>query len=72
MSSLKKLIVLGSGIAAHSFAKTMSESCQVIMMKKKQFSSSNSMLEQGGIAAAFSAQDSVHQNVQDTLASGCD
>ncbi|PRS15779.1 L-aspartate oxidase [Bacillus pumilus] len=72
VSSIKKIIVVGSGIAALSFAKTISESCEVIMMTKKQFSSSNSMLAQGGIAAAFSAQDSVHQHVQDTLAAGCD
>ncbi len=72
VSSIKKIIVVGSGIAALSFAKTISASCEVIMMTKKQFSSSNSMLAQGGIAAAFSAQDSVHQHVQDTLAAGCD
>ncbi|MEI4790778.1 L-aspartate oxidase [Bacillus sp. FJAT-53060] len=72
MSSIKKVIVVGAGIAALSFAKTISENCQVIMMTKKQFSSSNSMLAQGGIAAAFSAQDSVQQHVQDTLAAGCD
>ncbi|WP_144496927.1 L-aspartate oxidase [Bacillus pumilus] len=72
VSSIKKIIVVGSGIAALSFAKTISASCEVIMMTKKQFSSSNSMLAQGGIAAAFSAQDSVDQHVQDTLAAGCD
>ncbi|KEP26522.1 L-aspartate oxidase [Bacillus zhangzhouensis] len=72
VSSIKKVIVVGSGIAALSFAKTISENCQVIMMTKKQFSSSNSMLAQGGIAAAFSAHDSVDQHVQDTLAAGCD
>ncbi|WP_144557177.1 L-aspartate oxidase [Bacillus pumilus] len=72
VSSIKKIIVVGSGIAALSFAKTISASCEVIMMTKKQFSSSNSMLAQGGIAAAFSAQDSVHQHIQDTLAAGCD
>nr|MDF9458506.1 FAD-binding protein [Bacillus pumilus] len=54
MSSIKKVIVVGSGIAALSFAKTISESRQVIMMTKKQFSSSNSMLAQGGIARLFS------------------
>ncbi|MFJ5670322.1 L-aspartate oxidase [Bacillus safensis] len=72
VSSIKKVIVVGSGIAALSFAKTISENCQVIMMTKKQCSSSNSMLAQGGIAAAFSAHDSVQQHVQDTLAAGCD
>lgn len=71
VSSIKKVIVVGSGIAALSFVNTISENCQVIMMTKKQFSSSNSMLAQGGIAAAFSAHDSVDQHVQDTLAAGC-
>ncbi|MBG9910981.1 L-aspartate oxidase [Bacillus xiamenensis] len=72
VSSIKKVIVVGSGIAALSFANTISDNCQVIIMTKKQFSSSNSMLAQGGIAAAFSAHDSVDQHVQDTLAAGCD
>nr|WP_238549983.1 hypothetical protein [Bacillus safensis] len=34
MSSIKKVIVVGSGIAALSFAKTISKSYQVIMMTK--------------------------------------
>ncbi|MFK3905285.1 L-aspartate oxidase [Bacillus safensis] len=72
VSSIKKVIVVGSGIAALSFATNISKNCQVIMMTKKQFSSSNSMLAQGGIAAAFSAHDSAEQHVQDTLAAGCD
>lgn len=72
VSSTKKVIVVGSGIAALSFASSISENCQVIMMTKKQFSSSNSMLAQGGIAAPFSPHDSIHQHVQDTLAAGCD
>lgn len=50
VSSIKKVIVVGSGIAALSFVNTISENCQVIMMTKKQFSSSNSMLAQGGIS----------------------
>lgn len=72
VSSFKKVIVVGSGIAALSFAKTISENCKVIMMTKKQFSSSNSMLAQGGIATAFSGHDSVEQHVHDTLVAGCD
>ncbi|WP_353855074.1 L-aspartate oxidase [Bacillus sp. Bos-x628] len=72
VSSFKKVIVVGSGIAALSFARTISDNCQVIMMTKNQYSSSNSMLAQGGIASAFSARDSVEKHMQDTLAAGCD
>ncbi|OLP65390.1 L-aspartate oxidase [Bacillus pumilus] len=72
MSSFQKIIVVGSGIAALSFAKTISENCQVFVMTKKQYSASNSMLAQGGIAAAVSPHDSVEQHVKDTIVAGCD
>ncbi|MFS0654699.1 L-aspartate oxidase [Bacillus sp. 179-C3.3 HS] len=72
VSSIKKVIVVGSGIAALSFAKTISDNCQVIMMTKNKLTSSNSVLAQGGIAAAFSARDSIEQHVYDTLIAGCD
>ncbi|MGE6629085.1 L-aspartate oxidase [Bacillus sp. NPDC077027] len=69
--SLKRVIVVGSGIAALSFAANVSKNCEVIMMTKHRYTSSNSMLAQGGIATSYLDHDSIEQHMLDTLVAGC-
>ncbi|MFM2486929.1 L-aspartate oxidase [Celerinatantimonas yamalensis] len=70
--SNQHVIVIGSGIAALSFAAHVAPECDVTLLTKKSINQSNSMLAQGGVASAWQAGDSVDQHVADTLASGAE
>lgn len=64
------LIVVGSGIAGLYAALTASAAARVCLLTKGTLSDSNTWLAQGGIAAAFSEEDSPQAHLEDTLAAG--
>ncbi|PHM28730.1 L-aspartate oxidase [Xenorhabdus budapestensis] len=70
--STKRIVVIGSGIAALACASYMPTDCEVIVMTKHTVGNSNSTLAQGGIASSWLPDDSIEQHVGDTLAVGSD
>ncbi len=66
----KKILILGSGIAAHVVASELCHHYDVTILTKETKSHNNSLKAQGGIAAALSIDDSWQQHVQDTIKAG--
>jgi L-aspartate oxidase len=64
------VLIIGSGLAACTLALSLPERMRILMITKKRFSDSSSAMAQGGIAAAFSDQDSFTQHSRDTLVAG--
>ncbi|MDQ0232844.1 L-aspartate oxidase [Metabacillus malikii] len=64
------VIIIGSGIAALSAAYYLKHK-NVIVITKSSWTESNSMLAQGGIAAAIHKNDSWKNHYEDTLIAGC-
>ncbi len=64
------VLIIGSGLAACTLALSLPERMRILMITKKRFSDSSSAMAQGGIAAAFSDQDSFAQHSKDTLVAG--
>jgi L-aspartate oxidase len=64
------VIVIGAGIAGLFTAIRASETQNVIMITKKSLLDSNTRYAQGGIAAAFSVEDSSEYHRRDTLMAG--
>ncbi|MGP1909240.1 L-aspartate oxidase [Metabacillus sp. JX24] len=64
------VLIIGSGIAALSAACQLQKTKKVTILTKGAKVSSNSMLAQGGIAAAVSANDNISSHSVDTLIAG--
>ena len=67
---MKKLVVIGSGIAGLVAAVEASRTHEVVLVTKSVLAESNTHYAQGGIAAVTSTEDSIAEHVADTLAAG--
>jgi L-aspartate oxidase len=67
---MKKLVVIGSGIAGLIAAVEASRTHEVTLVTKSNLAESNTHYAQGGIAAVVSLDDTVAEHVADTLAAG--
>src|ERR1700760_1689676 len=67
---MKRVIVIGSGIAGLVAALELSHSCDVTLVTKAELSESNTRWAQGGIAAVMFDDDSVAEHISDTLSAG--
>src|ERR1035437_1978319 len=63
-------LVLGSGLAGHSFALKVAPHGRVAIITKKDRAESNTNYAQGGIAAVTSKVDSFELHLRDTLEAG--
>lgn len=67
---MKKVVIIGAGLAGSYLATQLQTKCQVTLITKGQKEDSNSMLAQGGIAAALDPGDSPALHAEDTFAAG--
>lgn len=67
---MKKVIIIGAGLAGCYLAMELQKICNVTIITKGNRQESNSMLAQGGIAAALDPSDSPEQHQTDTLTAG--
>ncbi|WP_125768546.1 L-aspartate oxidase [Lapidilactobacillus wuchangensis] len=67
---MKKVLIIGAGLAGCYLAARLQNDCEVTIITKGERAESDSMLAQGGIAAALDPGDSPRQHAQDTLAAG--
>lgn len=67
---MKKLVVIGSGIAGLIAAVEGSRTHEVTLVTKSNLAESNTHYAQGGIAAVVSNQDTIEEHIADTLAAG--
>ena len=70
MAEYTETIVVGTGIAGLLFALEMAEVGPVLVLTKVEMQTSNTWLAQGGIAAAWLAEDSWQSHAEDTLVAG--
>ncbi len=63
-------IIIGSGIAGLYAAIRLAERGKVIVLSKQELIAGNTWFAQGGIAAAFSAEDSPKLHLEDTWQAG--
>lgn len=64
------IVVIGSGIAGLYYALKVSSRHPVLVLSKTQATTGNSLMAQGGIAAAISKDDSIENHIRDTLVAG--
>ena len=64
------IIVIGSGIAGLYYSLKTADKHPVILISKTQLNMGNSLMAQGGIAAAIAEEDSFERHIEDTLAAG--
>jgi L-aspartate oxidase len=69
---MKKLVVIGSGVAGLIAAVEASKTHEVILVTKSNLAESNTHYAQGGIAAVTADDDSIAEHVADTLFAGAD
>lgn len=67
---MSRVVVVGSGIAGLVAAVEASATHEVTLVTKAELAESNTAYAQGGIAAAYFADDSVESHVADTLRAG--
>lgn len=67
---MKKVLIIGAGLAGCYLAARLQKDCDVTIITKGSKVASDSMLAQGGIAAALDPGDSPRQHALDTLAAG--
>ncbi len=67
---MRKIIIIGAGLAGCYLATQLQDTCDVTIVTKKSAQDSNSMLAQGGIAASLDPGDSPAEHAADTLAAG--
>lgn len=67
---MKKVIVVGSGIAGLIAALELVKTFEVTLVTKAELTESNTRWAQGGIAAAMFADDSIAEHIADTLRAG--
>ncbi|WP_246940800.1 L-aspartate oxidase [Bacillus pinisoli] len=65
------VVIVGSGLAALVAASRLCMEKNVIIFTKLTINNSNSMLAQGGVAAAFAENDSWNSHFEDTVNAGC-
>ena len=66
----RRVLIIGAGLAGCYLATQLQTSCDVTIITKGTRNDSDSMLAQGGIAAALATNDSPAQHAEDTLAAG--
>ncbi len=69
---MKKLVVIGSGVAGLIAAVEASKTHEVVLVTKSNLAESNTHYAQGGIAAVTADDDSIAAHVADTLSAGAD
>ena len=67
---MKKLVVIGSGVAGLIAAVEASRTHEVVLVTKSNLAESNTHYAQGGIAAVTTDEDSVAEHIADTLSAG--
>lgn len=65
------VVIIGSGLASLMVADILSVTKNVIIITKSNVTDSNSLLAQGGIAAAISGDDDWRDHFFDTIRAGC-
>ncbi|MCA1031898.1 L-aspartate oxidase [Bacillus timonensis] len=66
------VVIIGSGLSALITAERLSETKNVIIITKLEKTNSNSMLAQGGVAAAIGKNDHWRLHLRDTMIAGCE
>lgn len=67
---MKKVIIVGGGLAGSLTAALLQETCDVTLFTKKRIDNCNSMLAQGGVAVAIPPKDDWRDHYQDTVKAG--
>ncbi|WP_054735426.1 FAD-binding protein [Lentilactobacillus parafarraginis] len=67
---MRKVIIIGAGLAGCYLATQLQTTCDVTIITKKSAEDSNSMLAQGGIAASLNPGDTPVEHEADTLVAG--
>jgi L-aspartate oxidase len=69
---MKKLVVIGSGVAGLIAAVEASRTHEVVLVTKSNLAESNTHYAQGGIAAVTADDDTIAEHIADTLSAGAD
>lgn len=64
------IVIVGTGIAGLYYALKVASKHSVVMVSKTKLNLGNSLMAQGGIAAAIAKDDSIENHIQDTLTAG--
>ena len=64
------VLIAGNGLAALTLALSLPESFRIVILCKNRLDDTASRHAQGGIAAAWSAEDDIEKHVADTLEAG--